>query len=151
VADVVTVSRRAVWSAVGAIVVLTVAGVAGLVLFGIAEWRQDTINDRFNAQDARIEQETETFLRGICEAIVTNRRDARALMQRGDLDSGAVLVEVFSSRPGRPLTAEQKELVRRYQAKLSERQAAIVAEHEADDPDCAAEAAVRRKERARRR
>jgi hypothetical protein len=138
------------WGAVAAIVILTVAGVAGLVLFGIAQWQQSNTNDRFDKQDARIEVETETFLRGICEAIVTNRADARALMQRGDLESGAVLVEVFSQR-GRPLTPAQQELVRRYQDKLSERQAAIVAEHEADDPDCAAEAAVRRKEREKHR
>jgi hypothetical protein len=145
-ADVVPVPRRAVWAAVVSIAVLTMLGVAGLSLFGLGVWQQHNVNDRFDAQNRRIEADAETFQRAICDTIVKGRQDARALTQRGDLESGAVLVEVITNR-GRPISPAMRELIDQYQTLLSEREAKIVAEHEADDPDCAAQAALRRKER----
>lgn len=117
----------------GAYVLFVAVGVGGM-------WRVETVASKAQTATERIDAETEQRLQDGCERWNANRADSRELMRRGDLESGEVLIEVASRGEQTP---EERAAIEEYRRLLSERQAAIVAEHAADDRDCAAEAAER--------
>lgn len=116
------------------------------VVVAVVGWgflRQEHTIDGLEVQADALAVETEQRLQDACERYNANRHDSRELMRRGDLESGEVLIEVVSAGGTTP---EELAVIDAYRLLLSERQAAIVEEHAADDRDCEAERVERARE-----
>lgn len=142
VPDMVTVPRARIRALVVALVIMTVAGAAGLLLFGVSQVQQRHTNEQLAEQSARIAADAERSARAICEAVNEARADSRTLMQQGTVDAGTVLISVATSGPVSDRTRAAIDI---YRTGLARAEAKIVADHAAKDHDCAAEARSRRR------
>lgn len=99
-----------------------------------AQHRSERAQERAEEAVRAVDRESKLRAHEACLALNENRRDARELMRRGDVDSGEALVQAATGA-STPRAATQA-TIDLYRKLLAQAQANIIEEHKNDDLDC---------------